>query len=350
MRRPIAELVVQAALIIADDEADAAMKGPKDLPEGAFISITELSDSFIVEFTAKNGSDEGSLVGNVEVVRADEDFCGKVYEVNNAEAPSGWGPLLYDLTMEYAYPLGIMADRASISQAAQRVWWYYFRKRRDVEKIPLDEECEAPVFGEPFDYAYRKKPKLLSELKKLSKLSDPTMKIVRASVSETIADLLTKCRKLGIGDRAKLGDVSVGKKMGKATYVHRTYESMLPGIEPAAGRLPRDFDYTIVKHDADSGCLSFIECADFDTAPEPTVGKSARVCGSEVTWRRPNDDPQIYHHKWTMVTDDYEGFDVAESMRRSIAWKSIVGKDSALSSRIGTKSVWEKEVLPRLEK
>lgn len=169
-----------------------------------------------------------------------------------------------------------------------------------------------------------------------------------AAGNETTADLIAQCKKLGIGGRASFGDVSVGKKMGRSTYVHRDYESMFPGVEPAAGRLPRDFDYTVVKHDADSGCFSFIECADFDTAPEPTVGKSARVCGSEVTWRSPGEDPQIYHHKWTMVTDDYEGFDVEESMRRSIAWKSIVGKDSALSSRIGKKSVWEKEVLPKL--
>jgi hypothetical protein len=176
-----------------------------------------------------------------------------------------------------------------------------------------------------------------------------TEKKSTSEAKASTASLIAQCKSLGISGRVNFDGVSVGKRMGKTTYVHRDYRSVFPGVMPAAGRLPRDFDYAVVKADSDSGCFSFIECADFDTEPEPTVGRSARVCGEKVTWRKGNDDPQIYHHKWSMVGDDYEGFDVAESMRRSIAWKSVVGKDAALSSRIGTKSVWEKEVLPRLD-
>jgi len=56
-------------------------------------------------------------------------------------------------------------------------------------------------------------------------------------------------------------------------------------------------------------------------------------------------DPYIYHHKWLFVADDYGGFDVDESKRRSLAWMSLPDIDK---SRIGRKSYWEDHVLPRL--
>ncbi len=175
-----------------------------------------------------------------------------------------------------------------------------------------------------------------------------TAKLITAECIAVIAeDLLAQCRKLGIGGRADINGTSCGKRMGKSVYVHQSYEDLLD-VDDAKAKLPGDFEYAVVKLDEDSGCVSFIESKDFDEADEPTVGRSARVCGDEVTWRNPSDDPQIYHHKWMMVGEDYDGFDVVESMRRSIAWKSIVGKDAKLSSRIGKKSVWESEVVPKL--
>ena len=54
----------------------------------------------------------------------------------------------------------------------------------------------------------------------------------------------------------------------------------------------------------------------------------------------------IYHHKWCFVADDYGGFDVKASKARSSAWESL---DPPVNKRkIGRRTHWEAEVLPRL--
>ena len=63
-----------------------------------------------------------------------------------------------------------------------------------------------------------------------------------------------------------------------------------------------------------------------------------------ITLTRQKTIPQIYHHKWLFVKDDYKGFDVEESKKRSIKWLSV--SDKINMSKIGYKNYWENEVLP----
>jgi hypothetical protein len=86
--------------------------------------------------------------------------------------------------------------------------------------------------------------------------------------------------------------------------------------------------------------------ADFDTAPEPTIGTiiAVKTDGSCRRTAAPS-DPFIYHHKWLFVDDDYDGFDVEESKRRSVAWLALPDVDK---SRIGRRSYWRQHVEPRL--
>jgi len=56
-------------------------------------------------------------------------------------------------------------------------------------------------------------------------------------------------------------------------------------------------------------------------------------------------DPDIYHHKWLFVADDYQGFDVVASKTRSEQWIALGDVDR---SRIGRKSYWEERVVPQL--
>jgi hypothetical protein len=49
-----------------------------------------------------------------------------------------------------------------------------------------------------------------------------------------------------------------------------------------------------------------------------------------------------------MVADHHKGFDVEDSKKRSAHWRGIVGTNKAVSSRIGTKSYWDREVVPKL--
>ena len=56
----------------------------------------------------------------------------------------------------------------------------------------------------------------------------------------------------------------------------------------------------------------------------------------------------IYHHKWMFVDDDYNGFDIQESKRRSSLWRDAIDKYAeqnnikkrTISSRIGKQNYW----------
>ena len=139
----------------------------------------------------------------------------------------------------------------------------------------------------------------------------------------------------------------MGKEIAGKVYVHRDYADRLG--EPAtvaAAALPADFAYDIVKYDTRSGTVSFITCLDFDTADEPTVGDVITVRPDGTTRRRSQrSDPQIYHHKWLFVADDYLGFDVEEGKRHSADWLTL---DDVGKARIGKRSFWHEHVIPRL--
>ena len=141
----------------------------------------------------------------------------------------------------------------------------------------------------------------------------------------------------------------VGKRIGGAVYVHRQYENALgEAMKAAKSKLPSEFEYTVIKHNEMNGNFSFIHCPEFDTAEEPSTGVYAVVKSDGTT--KLHDalaDPYIYHHKWLFVAEDYQGFDVAQSQQRSIAWMSL---DNVDKSRIGRASYWKQTVLPLLRK
>lgn len=141
---------------------------------------------------------------------------------------------------------------------------------------------------------------------------------------------------------------NVGKSIGGGIYVHRDYETdVVPqDVLMNAQQALDGFDYNIVKYVPKTGAVTFIQSPDFDTADEPMVGPQLLVKpdGSRKGMN-PSSDPWIYHHKWLWVKDDYPGFDVGEAKQRSAAWMSLPDIDY---SRIGKKSFWEKNVVPRL--
>lgn len=86
---------------------------------------------------------------------------GIIWEVVNSAAQKGYGPLLYDLTMEYVVnelgDLGLTCDTTSVSGEAQRVWNYYLNNRPDVEHELLPEKFRhAKDRPEPLQYYYYK--------------------------------------------------------------------------------------------------------------------------------------------------------------------------------------------------
>lgn len=139
----------------------------------------------------------------------------------------------------------------------------------------------------------------------------------------------------------------VGKEIGGAVYVHRDYEGRLgDAVAEAKQHLSARVSYHVVKLNLRTGAVSFIQCVDFDTAPEPTVGEivTIDVEGNSRQRSQPG-DPEIYHHKWLFVGDDYAGFNVQQSKQRSLAWSALEGIDR---KRIGRRSYWNQVVVPRL--
>jgi len=140
----------------------------------------------------------------------------------------------------------------------------------------------------------------------------------------------------------------VGKLMGYDLYFHKLYQNeIIPkSILSSAIDLANEFDYNLIKYNLKTNNITFIQSPDFDSAPEPTVGLQLLVkTDGTIKLMRPSSDPWIYHHKWLFVRDDYPGFDVNESKHRSEHWMSLPDVDY---KRIGKKSFWEREVLPKL--
>ena len=76
----------------------------------------------------------------------------------------GWGPILYDIAMEWAATNGdgLIADRNSVSNEAWDVWDYYLQNRKDVQPHQLDDlentltpedpdNCDQEVAADPGD-------------------------------------------------------------------------------------------------------------------------------------------------------------------------------------------------------
>ena len=153
----------------------------------------------------------------------------------------------------------------------------------------------------------------------------------------------------------------VGKLMGSHLYVHKDYikDVLTPEqydnylrlkslLEQHIQQNPglSGFDFNIVKYDLKTNAVSFLMSRNFDTAPEPTINASILVKpDGNISYRKEEPNPTIYHHKWTMVRDDYQGFNVQDAIDRSSKWLSLPDLDS---SRIGRQDYWNKNVVPNI--
>jgi hypothetical protein len=144
---------------------------------------------------------------------------------------------------------------------------------------------------------------------------------------------------------------SVGKKMGNDLYFHKKYVDEYIDKDfynELKNHLPKEFKFNIIKYNKKNETISFINSPDFDTADEPIVSDSYKVTKTgKVTKTKEKTPPQIYHHKWLFVKDNYRGFNVPNSIKRSKEWLEV--SDKINMSKIGSKGYWEEEVIPLLE-
>ena len=173
LREYIRELLTEAA------------KKPVDLPDNIFVRVITDGVSTEFAFVKKRGEYNGKptysktsrsadgIYGLIELESVDEykvGPCRGAFMITWSQASPGYGPMLYDLAMEWATENGggLIADRSLVSDEAERVWNYYLSSRSDVKIVQLDDpnneltdieedNCDQEVAGGQ-NYMYPKNP------------------------------------------------------------------------------------------------------------------------------------------------------------------------------------------------
>jgi len=129
------------------------MKTSADLPDHVYVGIKEDGNQVVFYYSDSYGKeidfhDEYSGIIAIEKAeghnmpgRQGVGNCDGAWIIAGAEANRGWGPLLYDVAMEWATinGNGLTPDRYEVSAAARRVWDYYLNNRSDVKNSQLDD-------------------------------------------------------------------------------------------------------------------------------------------------------------------------------------------------------------------
>jgi len=135
--------------------AEAAKK-PEDIPQGYLITMkTEGSEWARWDIVKGNeryyekAFSPDATYGHIDIGKVDPDrygSCLNAWMVRMSDAAKGFGPMLYDIAMEYATESGsgLIADRGGVTTAAQKVWEKYL-KRDDVEAVQLDDCQQSDI-------------------------------------------------------------------------------------------------------------------------------------------------------------------------------------------------------------
>jgi len=85
----------------------------------------------------------GGLMMHKANIAIDGGRCLNAWVITYSEAKGGFGPLLYDVAIEFASldpnSSGLTADRSSVTKDAFKVWEKYLTIRPDVNKVQLDD-------------------------------------------------------------------------------------------------------------------------------------------------------------------------------------------------------------------
>lgn len=125
--------------MIVEEQQRSTRKGPNDIPDGWGVVISQKGKDFKVSLV----DDQANEIARVSAERSG----GSMGAAEGAMAVGcsrshvkGWGPLVYDVAMEWAtlQANGLMPDREIVSDEAFRVWQTYSDARADVSKHQLD--------------------------------------------------------------------------------------------------------------------------------------------------------------------------------------------------------------------
>jgi hypothetical protein len=133
-----------------------AMKGPGQLPANYVVMINDGGTFVEVSYRAVYSDPNSERIsGELVAEEMSSATCiDKTYEIMSSEASKGWGPMLYDVMMEYLTnrkKASLTSDRGMVSTAAKNVWDFYLNNRSDVEKIRMD------ISDDSLDFIYGSK-------------------------------------------------------------------------------------------------------------------------------------------------------------------------------------------------
>lgn len=135
-----------------------AAKGPADIPDGYFIIMRTEGDEWarweIVKGNPKNyeiAYHPDAAYGHMDIGKVHKDRYGNCLDawmVRMSKASKGFGPMLYDIALEYSTQMGsgLISDRGGNTLPAQRVWDYYLQNRispSDIQIEQLDDEVDS---------------------------------------------------------------------------------------------------------------------------------------------------------------------------------------------------------------
>lgn len=133
---------------------------------------------------------------------------------------------------------------------------------------------------------------------------------------------------------------NVGKLVERKLYFHKLYaKEFIP--ESAWKKAIKEInisDYNTIRYNLVNKEIAFMECPNFDIEDEPILGNIAIVYPDrkEVVLKYSN---TIYHHKWLWVKDDYQGFDILASWKRSQEYLALLNEAPK-----GTMKSWQKQL------
>ena len=121
---------------------EAAM-GPKDLKDAGYYIVYDTNPDSASFKLMKDKDEIGVIyIQRTEYGRKFYGECLNAWMIESVSAPKGFGPLLYDVAMEWATENGggLMSDRYQVSDEAEGVWDFYLKNRAsELEILQLDD-------------------------------------------------------------------------------------------------------------------------------------------------------------------------------------------------------------------
>lgn len=129
------------------------MKTINDLPGGIVITVEEsgFETAIYYDSVSNPGNTDIYPFGRITIEAPwPEGTCDGAWNVSRADADQGWGPLLYDIAIEWATQNanGLMSGRASVDEEAINIWGKYILLGRAKAHQVGNESCDQDVAEE----------------------------------------------------------------------------------------------------------------------------------------------------------------------------------------------------------